>query len=88
MSDEDLIGGPRVLRHASKRSSGKWGPDDYDVIQKAASTRPVRQSIMSCAESETVVGSIMILAATSCRLTTAIAAAALAHRDRPYWPTP
>jgi len=21
-----------VLRHATKRSSGTWGPDDYDVI--------------------------------------------------------
>ena len=29
---EDPIGGPLVLRHASKRSSGTWGPDDYDVI--------------------------------------------------------
>src|SRR5215211_3218712 len=28
----DPIGGPLVLRHASKRSSGTWGPDDYDVI--------------------------------------------------------
>jgi len=27
-----LIDGPLVLRHASKRSSGTWGPDDYDVI--------------------------------------------------------
>jgi hypothetical protein len=26
------IGGQLVLRHASKRSSGAWGPDDYDVI--------------------------------------------------------
>jgi len=26
------IGGPLVLRHASKRKSGSWGPDDYDVI--------------------------------------------------------
>src|SRR5215211_4229388 len=26
------IGGPLTLRHASKRSSGTWGPDDYDVI--------------------------------------------------------
>jgi hypothetical protein len=25
------IGGPLVLRHASKRSSGTWGPDDWDV---------------------------------------------------------
>jgi len=25
-------GAPLVLRHASKRSSGTWGPDDYDVI--------------------------------------------------------
>jgi hypothetical protein len=25
--------GQLVLRHASKRSSGTWGPDDYDVIQ-------------------------------------------------------
>jgi hypothetical protein len=29
---EDPIGGQLVLRHASKRSSGTWGPDDYDVI--------------------------------------------------------
>jgi hypothetical protein len=28
----DAIGGPLTLRHASKRSSGTWGPDDYDVI--------------------------------------------------------
>jgi hypothetical protein len=27
------IGGPLVLRHASKRSSGTWGSDDYDVVQ-------------------------------------------------------
>jgi hypothetical protein len=27
------IGVPLVLRHASKRSSGTWGPDDYDVLQ-------------------------------------------------------
>jgi hypothetical protein len=27
----DAIGGPLALRHASKRSSGTWGPDDYDV---------------------------------------------------------
>jgi len=26
------MGGPLVLRHANKRSSGTWGPDDYDVI--------------------------------------------------------
>jgi hypothetical protein len=26
-------GGPLVLRHASKRKSGTWGPDDYDVIE-------------------------------------------------------
>jgi hypothetical protein len=26
------IGRPLILRHASKRSSGTWGPDDYDVI--------------------------------------------------------
>jgi hypothetical protein len=32
VSDEP-IGGPLVLRHASKRNSGTWGPDDYDVIQ-------------------------------------------------------
>ena len=25
-------GGPLILRHASKRPSGTWGPDDYDVI--------------------------------------------------------
>ena len=31
MSDEP-VGGPLVLRHASKRKSGTWGPDDYDVI--------------------------------------------------------
>ena len=23
---------PLVLRHASKRDSGTWGPDDYDVL--------------------------------------------------------
>jgi hypothetical protein len=28
----ESIGGHLVLRHASKRSSGTWGPDDYDVI--------------------------------------------------------
>ena len=33
MTDQELIGGPLVLRHASKRSSETWGPDDYDVIQ-------------------------------------------------------
>jgi hypothetical protein len=26
------FGGSLILRHASKRSSGTWGPDDYDVI--------------------------------------------------------
>jgi len=26
------LGGPLTLRHASKRISGTWGPDDYDVI--------------------------------------------------------
>jgi len=26
----DPIGGRLILRHASKRSSGTWGPDDYD----------------------------------------------------------
>jgi hypothetical protein len=31
-TDEEPIGGHLVLRHASKRSSGTWGPDDYDVI--------------------------------------------------------
>ena len=31
MSDEP-IGGPLVLRHAGKRTSGTWGLDDYDVI--------------------------------------------------------
>jgi hypothetical protein len=31
VSDEPA-GGPLVLRHASKRSSGTWGPDDYDVF--------------------------------------------------------
>jgi hypothetical protein len=25
-------GGPLTLRHASKRRSGTWGPDDYDVF--------------------------------------------------------
>src|SRR5215216_68025 len=29
---EEPAGGPLVLRHASKRSSGTWGPDDYDLI--------------------------------------------------------
>jgi len=33
VTDQELIGGPLVLRHASKRSSETWGPDDYDVIQ-------------------------------------------------------
>ena len=28
----EAIGVPLVLRHASKRSSGTWSPDDYDVI--------------------------------------------------------
>jgi hypothetical protein len=28
----DPIGGPLVLRHASKRCSGTWGPDDWDII--------------------------------------------------------
>jgi hypothetical protein len=32
-TDEGPIGGPLVLRHASKRSSGTWGPNDYDVVQ-------------------------------------------------------
>ncbi|MFL5085924.1 MAG: hypothetical protein ACJ8FP_14015 [Xanthobacteraceae bacterium] len=32
MSSEQ-IGAPLFLRHASKRKSGTWGPDDYDVIQ-------------------------------------------------------
>jgi hypothetical protein len=26
------LGDRPVLRHASKRKSGTWGPDDYDVI--------------------------------------------------------
>ena len=26
------LGGPLTLRQASKRISGTWGPDDYDVI--------------------------------------------------------
>ena len=25
-----LIGGPLILRHASRRLSGTWGPDDAD----------------------------------------------------------
>ena len=29
----ELLGGPLILRHASKRSSGTWGPDDWDVRQ-------------------------------------------------------
>jgi hypothetical protein len=29
---EQRVGSPLTLRHASKRSSGTWGPDDYDVI--------------------------------------------------------
>jgi hypothetical protein len=36
MDEEEIgepIGGQLALRHASKRSSGTWGPDDYDVIQ-------------------------------------------------------
>jgi hypothetical protein len=37
MLRSELVEGERVgvlltLRHASKRSSGTWGPDDYDVI--------------------------------------------------------
>jgi hypothetical protein len=38
MGNEEIgqpLGGPLVLRHASKRSSGTWGPDDYDVIDGA-----------------------------------------------------
>jgi hypothetical protein len=31
MTGEEPIGGTLVLRHASKRSSGSWRPDDYDV---------------------------------------------------------
>ena|SRR5215211_4443986 len=27
-----------VLRHASERSSGTWGPDDYDVIDSHGET--------------------------------------------------
>jgi len=26
------LGGRLVLRHTSNRSSGTWGPDDYDVM--------------------------------------------------------
>jgi hypothetical protein len=29
------IGGQLVLRHASKRTSWTWGPDDYDVIDSS-----------------------------------------------------
>jgi hypothetical protein len=29
---EEEVGGPLVLRHAGKRTSGTWGLDDYDVI--------------------------------------------------------
>jgi hypothetical protein len=29
---EKEVGGQLVLRHASKRSSGTWGPDDYAVF--------------------------------------------------------
>jgi hypothetical protein len=29
------IGSPLTLRHASKRLSGTWGPDDYEVIDSA-----------------------------------------------------
>jgi len=32
MSEQQPIGGPLVLRHASKRKGGPWGPDDFDVI--------------------------------------------------------
>ena len=32
MRDTELNSGPLILRHASKRSSGTWGPDGYDVI--------------------------------------------------------
>jgi hypothetical protein len=35
VTDREPIGGLLVLRHASKRSSGTWGPDDYDVIDAA-----------------------------------------------------
>jgi hypothetical protein len=38
LSDE-----PLVLRHASKRSSGTWGPGDYDVIDGSRS-RPLSRS--------------------------------------------
>jgi hypothetical protein len=30
MDRGEPIAAPLVLRHASKRSSGTWGPDDYD----------------------------------------------------------
>jgi hypothetical protein len=30
---KEAVEAPLVVRHASKRSSGTWGPDDYDVIQ-------------------------------------------------------
>lgn len=32
MTQQQPIGGLLVLRHASKRQGGPWGPDDYDVI--------------------------------------------------------
>jgi len=32
MNEQQPIGGPLVLRHASKRKGGPWGPHDYDVI--------------------------------------------------------
>jgi len=35
MAQEEVgepFGGPLVLRHAGKRTSGTWGLDDYDVI--------------------------------------------------------
>jgi hypothetical protein len=38
-SGGDAIG-PLVLRHASKRSSGTWGPDDYDMIYEGEIVDP------------------------------------------------
>ena len=32
MVTDEPTGGPLVLRHARFRTSGTWGPDDYDVI--------------------------------------------------------
>jgi hypothetical protein len=38
MTGEEPTGGPLVLRHAGKRSSGSWGSDDYDVLTAVDAT--------------------------------------------------